>query len=104
MNHMANPKPIRVVSNTLRKFAEGQDCTLMMPWCNHNPETTIHAHIRKFGMTGNGQKPQDIFGFHACSECHRREDEAGWDDILRALMLTQNRLIQAGIISVKGFK
>lgn len=99
-----NPKPVRVVSTALRKAAEGQECTLRMPWCNHDPETTVHCHIRAFGLSGISQKPQDIHGYHGCSECHRRETEAGFEDLLRAMMITQTRLLQAGIISVKGFR
>ena len=105
MSHVTpNFKEKRIVSKTLRDAANGQECTLQMPWCNHNTETTVHCHMRKFGMTGANQKPQDIFGFHACCECHRREGEAGWEDILRAMMITQTRLIQMGIITVKGSK
>lgn len=99
-----NFKEHRVVSDLLRKFAQGQDCTLQMPWCNHDAQTTVHCHIRKFGLSGLNQKPTDIHGFHACSECHRREKEAGDEDILRALLITQIRMIQAGIIEVKGDK
>ena len=66
-------------SEALRQFARGQD--LMMPWCNHDPATTQHP-------------PLDFLGFHGCSECHRREKEAGYDDILRALMITQTRIYQ----------
>lgn len=99
-----NFKDKRIASSPLRKAAEGQECTLRMPWCNHNPETTVHCHIRKFGLTGINQKPQDIHGWHGCSECHRRENEAGDDDLLRAMMLTQIRLINMGIITIKGAK
>ncbi|MDG1315018.1 MAG: DUF1364 family protein [Flavobacteriaceae bacterium] len=97
-----NFKEHRVVSKSLRDFARNQECTLQMPWCNHDTETTVHCHVRKYGLTGLGQKPTDIHGFHACSECHRRESEAGDDDILRAVFITQIRLIQEGIIKVKG--
>lgn len=98
------PKTVRIVSDPLREAAEGQDCALGMPWCNHDPLTVVHCHIRAFGMSGVNQKPQDIHGYHGCSECHRRELEAGFEDLMRAMMITQNRLIQAGIITVKGQK
>ena len=48
-------------------------------------------------------KPLDIFGYHGCSECHRRESEAGSDDIQRAMMETQTRLYEVGLI-VEGKK
>ena len=79
-------------SQKVRNFANGQTCTLRMPWCNHNPETVVLCHIRAFGWAGVAQKPPDFLAFHACSECHRREKDAGWDDILRALGETQRRV------------
>lgn len=88
------PKPAKHVNQKLRDFARGQPCTLQMPWCNHNPETTVLCHIRMFGISGMATKPPDFLAFHGCSECHRREKEAGYDDILRALMLTQIRVYE----------
>ncbi len=99
-----NFKNIRTVSPHLRKAAQGQDCKLRMPWCNNNPETTVHCHIRAFGLSGVNCKPEDIHGYHGCSECHRRENGAGSEDLLRALMLSKVHLIQVGIISVTGSK
>jgi len=29
---------------------------------------------------------------HGCAECHRREQDAGWDDLLRALIITQQHV------------
>lgn len=86
------------VSKRFRDFARGQDCTLRMPWCNNDPETTVMCHVRAFGNAGIGMKPHDFHAFHGCSECHRREKEAGWDDILRAMMETQSRLYAAGLM------
>lgn len=86
------PKTPSFVSQKLRDFARGQDCTLLMPWCNRNHETTVLCHIRAFGNAGTALKPHDFIAYHGCSECHRREKEAGWDDILRALILTQTRV------------
>lgn len=79
-------------SPKLRMFAKGKTCALAMPWCNHDPETTVLCHVRAFGIAGMAQKPHDFFAYHGCSECHRREKEAGWDDILRAMMITQKRV------------
>lgn len=80
------------VSKKLRAFAKGQDCTLRMPWCNGDASTTVLCHVRAFGWAGVAEKPHDFLAFHACSECHRRENEAGWDDILRAMGETQRRV------------
>lgn len=101
MNVRPNFKPAKCVSDKIRSFAKGQDCTLRMPWCNNNPETTVQCHIRQKGFNGWNHKPLDFFGYHGCSECHRREGETGTDDLLRAMMETQNRLYQAGILKVE---
>jgi len=88
-------------SRAIREFARGQTCTLRLDCCNHDPETVVLCHVRRAGFNGTGQKPLDIFGFHGCSECHRREKEASDGDILRAMMETQQRLYNAGLISVR---
>jgi hypothetical protein len=55
----------------LRDSAKGQDCQVRLPnVCNHDPETTVLAHIRRGGVAGMGQKPPDIIAIHACSDCH----------------------------------
>lgn len=92
-----------LVSKKIRAFARGQPCALMMPWCTGDPATTVHCHIRRpWVLAGIAAKPDDIFGYHGCSECHRREKDAGDDDILRALMITQKRLLDAGLIGELG--
>ena len=54
----------------LRKLARGQECFLRLPGiCNHNPETTVLAHIRNQWFS-RGSKPPDICGVFACSSCH----------------------------------
>ena len=58
----------------LRKLARGQECFLRLPGiCNHNPETTVLAHIRNQWF-GGGSKPPDICGIFACSSCHDEID------------------------------
>lgn len=93
------PKPCK--SKALRDFARGQECTLRLPGCNRNQETTVLCHIRQKGFNGVGQKPLDFFGYHGCSECHRLEAEAGYDDLLRAMMETQTRLYNAGLLVIE---
>ena len=41
-----------------------------IPICNSDPSTTVLAHIRRSGVAGTGQKPPDLIGVWACSECH----------------------------------
>ncbi|MER2105083.1 MAG: nuclease domain-containing protein, partial [Pseudomonas atacamensis] len=49
---------MRVSSKKLRASANGQECTVRMPGiCNHNPETTVLAHLPC------GQKGMGIKGF-----------------------------------------
>ncbi len=92
--NMLFPKPAKYKSKKLRDFARGQDCLLNLGCCNHDPETTVLCHIRLFGVAGMSVKPPDFLAFHACSECHRNEKDAGFDDILRALMLTLIRVYE----------
>lgn len=87
----------------LRKNARGQSCTLRLDCCNHNPETTVLAHIRRFGWAGMAQKPDDLLAVFACSSCHdaidRRTSELwGDDDILRAMGETLLRQKADGVI------
>lgn len=55
----------------LRKAARGQPCLVRIPgYCNHDPATTVLAHIRLAGITGVGKKAPDLLGAWACSTCH----------------------------------
>lgn len=54
----------------LRKLARGMPCLLRIPnVCNHDPETTVLAHVRIPG-TGMGRKPTDLAGIWCCEACH----------------------------------
>ena len=94
------------VSQPIRDFAEGQECTLRFACCRRDPAYTVHAHIRIIGAAGVAQKPDDTFGVHACDACHDvldRRNSANaemldWLDVLRALYETQHRLLSAGLI------
>ena len=89
-------KQPRLVEPKLREAARGQRCTLRLPCCNHDPETTVLAHLRLFGMAGIGEKPDDWCAVFACSACHdaidRRGGETaglyGHEDLLRAMIET----------------
>lgn len=59
----------------LRKEAKGRPCMVRYPGiCNHNPETTVLAHVRLAGVTGTGMKAPDILGAWCCSNCHDLAD------------------------------
>jgi len=51
-----------------RKEARGRECMVRIPRvCNHNPETTVLAHLNGGGM---GMKRDDRHGAWCCSACH----------------------------------
>jgi len=93
----------------ITKAAKGEPCTLNTPWCNNNPETTVFCHLNEsFAGKGAGQKADDLFGFFGCSTCHDVYDgridkgmkfdaDESWC-VLRAVCLTQRRLLDMGII------
>ena len=96
-----------LVSTALRQSAKGEGCTLRLGCCNHDPATTVLAHLRFFAWAGMAQKPDDLLAVFACSDCHdaldRRADPAwGWDDVLRALGETIIRQKSKGLIKVGG--
>jgi len=105
-------KPQKAQSKALRQAARGQECTLRLPCCNRDPETTVLAHLRYFAWAGTAQKPPEFLAVFACSACHdaldRRTPENAWlcgfEDILRALGETLIRQHEAGNLVMKGQK
>ncbi|VDS07538.1 hypothetical protein PARHAE_00715 [Paracoccus haematequi] len=104
------PKPQKRMTGNLvhvaaRQNARGRECTLRLPSCNGDPQTTVLAHLRMFGAAGMGQKPDDWFAVFACSACHDSLDrrdaatagEWGHEDALRALYLTLKQQFRDGI-------
>ena len=94
-----------LVSTALRQSASGEQCTLRLGCCNHNPETTVLAHLRLFSMAGMGAKPPDWCAVFACSACHdaldgRSHEPWGWDDVARALIFTLRRQFDKGLLEV----
>ena len=51
--------------------------------CDHNPETTVLAHIRMPGISGMGIKADDLLGAWACSSCHDAVDRRSNTDLER---------------------
>jgi hypothetical protein len=51
--------------------------------CNHNPETTVLAHVRMAGISGMGLKADDLLGAWACSSCHDAIDRRQHTDLER---------------------
>jgi hypothetical protein len=68
----------------LRNAAKGRPCMVRLPdICNHNPETTVLAHIRMAGLSGMGIKADDLLGAWACSSCHDAIDRRSHTDLDR---------------------
>ena len=95
-------KPTKIRSSKIRASAKGESCTLRIPSvCNHNNETVVFAHVN--ANKGTGTKGHDIHGFYSCSSCHSATDagRVSDSDILRALMETQIKLYEKGLIQIK---
>lgn len=95
-------------SKVLRDSARGQQCTLQIPGtCNQNPETVVLCHLDG-EEKGRGLKTDDLFAVYGCSACHAAIDghslsrlEKMWYEH-RALRRTLKRMVNIGIVSVKG--
>lgn len=105
-----NPKRTAIRSEALRQAAKGQECTLNLPGCNYDRETTVMAHIHDETF-GGGRKADDTSAVHACSNCHDLIDGRAYRadappelirfHELRALQRTIRRLVLAGVIKVE---
>ena len=99
------------VSKPVRNAARDAECTLKLPYvCDNRTDTVVFCHLRVFNLAGVGQKPDDLFGIDACSSCHHVLDNKSlWDGaglnyelIFRALIKSQKRRREAGLIELKG--
>lgn len=101
-------------SKKLRESARGEDCQLQIhPYCNGNPETVVLCHLPSDGH-GIAMKSPDHWAVYGCSACHAVIDsqnpqavrELGWEEISRCMMRglyrTQERLIEKGLLMIKG--
>lgn len=69
---MQFPKRQYVRSRKIRDAANGQDCTLRLPFvCNGNPQTTVLCHSNSM-RDGKGKsiKASDDRACFGCSSCH----------------------------------
>lgn len=89
----------------IRAAARGEPCLMRVPGvCNHDPATTVLAHVRRSGNAGVGMKPPDVSGIFACSACHDVLDrrvgatmpQDAW--VLDAMLRTHDRLRQMGLV------
>lgn len=108
--HLLRSKGSKKLS-TLRKFAQGQECTIQIyPYCNGDPATTVLAHAPS-EEKGWAIKSPDHWGAHSCNVCHdivdgRHSVDLPQSEVLaclyRGVFRTQKRLIEDGLITIKG--
>lgn len=100
-------------SKTIRNASMGKSCTLGIPGiCARDNARVVGCHLRLFGIAGGAQKPDDLFILDCCDCCHEILDsrdkwadaQVGFDDVLRALILTQQRRRAEGLIRLEGEK
>ena len=82
--------------------ARGQQCTAQIEGvCNHDPATTVAAHISLPGMGVMGGKGHDLHVAWLCSACHDAIDRRAYTELDRefirlqayeAVLRTQSRL------------
>jgi hypothetical protein len=52
-------------------YAKGQDCTIRLPGCRNQTETTVAAHIHEYEFGhGKGIKADDCCIAYVCYHCH----------------------------------
>ena len=86
-----NFKIKRWQSKKYRAAAKDQPCTMRLPCCNGNRETTVLAHANGGGM---GMKSDDHDAADMCSSCHDFYDGRG---VISNCSLTNNLLAQADL-------
>jgi len=102
-------------SQALRDSARGERCTLNIAgFCDYGTDTTVLAHVPFFGGSGMGMKCSDLQTVYACGSCHdvldrrKRVDWLSDVDLYfyagRGIARTQLRMIERGLITVKGAK
>ncbi|WP_043530442.1 nuclease domain-containing protein [Litchfieldella xinjiangensis] len=108
-------KTLRVESQAMRNAARAERCTLeILGVCSHREETTVLAHLPDESH-GISRKSDDISAVFACSNCHNviDGDSRGWpaDEyrqrewyFRRAQTRTWRRLLELGVISIKGVR
>ena len=99
------------MSRAIRDSARGENCTVQIyPYCRDNPETVVLAHLPSEDH-GMALKSPDFWAAYACDLCHSiidgREKTVLPAEEIRACMYrglyrTQKRLIEKGLMKVKG--
>lgn len=99
------------VSKPIRQASRGAECQLnIYGVCTSSTETVVGCHLRMLGLAGMGQKPDDLFLVDGCAACHAALDDRsrwpelgfGYDDVLRALIRSQQRRRAMGLIKLEA--
>lgn len=103
----------KIISKHIRDSARGEACTLNIARvCNYRNETTVLAHL-PHESNGMGTKSTDLSSCFACSDCHSLIDSPGDPRLTsedrewymrRAMVRTWTRLVEKGIVAIKGVK
>lgn len=96
------PKSKKIKSKKIRDSAKGESCTMrLVGICDKDPAKVSLCHVNSF-RKGVANKSHDIHAYYGCNSCHRQEtaNKVDASDILRAMIETQDRLVQKGLISV----
>ena len=86
----------------LRQLARDKQCQIRLTGvCNHDPATTVLAHVRLVGISGIGTKAPDWMGSWACSACHSyvdtHHDKNVKADFYEGVLRTQYELWRLGL-------
>jgi hypothetical protein len=98
-------------SKQLRDSARGEECTIQLyPYCEGQSETVVLCHLPSEGH-GIGLKSPDHWGAYGCGICHaiidgRQRCEVDREEVeacmIRGLYRTWGRMIEKGLITIKG--
>jgi len=88
-------------SAKIRQSARGEVCTLRQDGCGRYPDSTVFCHLNT-PFKGMGLKSPDLFGVYGCYHCHLLLDsgQVPKEDQLRALIETQYKLLNKGLIQI----
>jgi len=102
---MSLQKSTVIRSPAITQAAKGEACAI----CDRKDGSTVFCHLNEsYAGKSMGRKASDIAGFFGCSDCHYRYDHPTQDrrhlnwEITRAMYRTWVRLIEKGVIQIKG--
>lgn len=88
-------------SKKIRDSARNESCSLRISPSCQDGETVVFCHLNT-PFKGWGLKSPDLFGVYGCYWCHQLLDSSRCDDSdkLRALIETQGKLLDKGLIKI----